>query len=273
METTRRIRADKETQAKVLHTAGNFLMLAGLYLLLYVGGVHVQIDYYRLAARGDSDLPAPQMISTPTREDSAQDEVPAAFTIPILSPARRPPGRSDDSGQQQAPASTISRIILPSIGVDAKVIEVGWDIQVQDGQEMAIWQVAEYAVGHHRGSANPGEGENVVLAGHVGGYGKVFLDLFYMQPGDQVFLYSAGQQYLYVVQERLVLDEEGVSLEQQAANAQYIAPAGHEVVTLVTCWPPTGENKFTQRVVVRALPYGARPTDEQPGGPTNWTPR
>jgi hypothetical protein len=37
---------------------------------------------------------------------------------------------------------------------------------------MAIWQVAEYAVGQHRGSANPGEGDNIVLAGHVGGFGQ-----------------------------------------------------------------------------------------------------
>ena len=126
----------------------------------------------------------------------------------------------------------------------------------RNGQQVAIWQVAEYAVGQHRGSSNPGEGSNVVLAGHVGGYGKVFKDLFYVKPGDQITLYSNGQQYLYTVQERLLLTEEGVSAEQHAANAQYIAPPDQEVVTMVTCWPPKGADRFTQRVVVRAVPFG-----------------
>jgi LPXTG-site transpeptidase (sortase) family protein len=132
--------------------------------------------------------------------------------------------------------------------------------------------VAEYAVGQHRGSSNPGEGGNVVLAGHVGGYGKVFKDLFYVNPGDQITLYSDGQQYLYTVQERLVLTEEGVSPEQRDANAQYIAPTDHEVVTLVTCWPPKGPTKFTQRVVVRAVPFAASMATQQQSR-SSWTMR
>src|SRR6185503_9007519 len=158
---------------------------------------------------------------------------------------------------QAAKSPTVTRVSIPSIGVDSKVVEVGWDVEQQGGQQVAVWQVAEYAVGQHRGSANPGEGGNIVLAGHVGGYGKVFKDLFYVKPGDQITLYSAGQQYMYVVQERLLLTEEGVSAEQHAANAQYIAPTDHEVVTLVTCWPPKGPDRFTQRVVVRAVPFAA----------------
>ncbi len=76
-------------------------------------------------------------------------------------------------------------------------------------------------------------------------------------------MYNGDQQYLYVVQERLLLTEEGVSAEQQAANAQYIAPTGREVVTLVTCWPPKGADRFTQRVVVRAVPFGTTAAPRQ----------
>jgi sortase A len=129
--------------------------------------------------------------------------------------------------------------------------------------------VAEYAVGQHRGSANPGESDNIVLAGHVGGFGKVFKNLFYINPGDQITLYSGGQEYLYTVQERLMLTEEGVSPEQQAANAQYIAPTGSEVVTLVTCWPLKGADKFSQRIVVRAVPFGASAAPQP--GQSRWT--
>src|SRR5215213_4223600 len=251
--------AEPGVRVRVLWTLGNLFMLIGVVLLIYVGGVYVQADYDRYAARGDTDLPAPVAVSAP-----AEDE-PAPFTAPVLNTG----SDSTSEGQvvsavpdsaQAAKQPTVTRVAIPSIGVDSKVVEVGWDVEQQGDQQVAIWQVAKYAVGQHRGSANPGEGGNVVLAGHVGGYGKVFRDLFYVKPGDQITLYSGAQQYLYTVQERLILDEEHVPPEQQAANARYIAPTGHEVVTLVTCWPPKGADKFTQRIVVRAVPFGASNT-------------
>lgn len=252
-------------RARLLWTLGNLCMLIGLVLLLYVGGIYSQAEYERLAARGDSDLPAPVAVSV-----AAEPAEPAPFTAPILDT-----GSSEGQIVSAVPTSsashqsTISRVIIPSINVDSKVVEVGWDVKQQGDQQVAIWQVAEYAVGQHKGSANPGEGGNVVLAGHVGGYGKVFKDLYYVKPGDQITLYSAGQQYLYTVQERLLVTEEGVSDEQHAANAQLIAPTDHEVATLVTCWPAKGPNKFTQRVVVRAVPFGT--TSTQASTYSNWS--
>jgi LPXTG-site transpeptidase (sortase) family protein len=249
-------------RARALWTLGNLFMLIGVVLLLYVGGVYTQAEYDRYAARGDTDLPAPVAVAPPVVQQ------PAPFIAPILNavaPGSTAEGPVIGAIPNVAPehTSTISRIAIPSIDVDAKVVEVGWDVLEQNGQQVAVWQVAEYAVGQHRGSANPGEGDNIVLAGHVGGYGKVFKDLYYVNPGDQITIYSDGQQYLYTVQERLLVTEEGVSLEQRAANAELIAPTDHEVVTLVTCWPPSGKDKFTQRVIVRALPFGAAQSSQQ----------
>jgi len=242
------------TRSRLLWTIGNALMLTGIVLLLYVGGIYAQAEYDTYAARGDTDVPAPAIVADP------QPYQPAPFVAPNLSASSVSEGQVRSAVPDAARAahkSTITRVVIPSIGVDSKVVEVGWDVQDQNGQQVAIWQVAEYAVGQHRGSANPGEHDNIVLAGHVGGYGKVFKNLFYINPGDQITLYSNGQQYLYTVQERLILTEEGVSTEQQMANAQYIAPTGYEAVTMVTCWPAKGADRFTQRVVVRATPFGA----------------
>jgi LPXTG-site transpeptidase (sortase) family protein len=243
-------------------------MMIGLVLLLYVGGVYVQADYERYAARGDTDVPAPVAVSAPVEDE------PAPFTAPVLGASPPSDGQvvgAVPSNAQASQRSLVTRVAIPSIGVDSKVVEVGWDIEQQNGQPVAIWQVAKYAVGQHRGSANPGEGGNIVLAGHVGGYGKVFKDLFYVKPGDQITLYSEGEQYLYTVQENLLVTEEGVSAEQHAANAQLIAPTDHETITLVSCWPPTGRDKFTQRVVVRAVPFGGNAA--QAPGQSNWTVR
>lgn len=260
--------AEPSARVRILWTLGNLFMLVGVVLLVYVGGIYVQADYDRYAARGDTDLPAPVAVSAPVEDE------PAPFTAPVLNAVTggtsegQVVGAVPDSAQA-AKSPTVTRVAIPSIGVDSKVVEVGWDVEQQGDQQVAVWQVAKYAVGQHRGSANPGEGGNVVLAGHVGGYGKVFKDLFYVKPGDQITLYSNGQQYLYTVQKRLLVTEDGVSPEQHASNAQLIAPADHEMVTMVTCWPDKGRDKFTQRVVVQAVPFAAdtMPMNDQ----SRWT--
>jgi sortase A len=244
-------------------------MLIGIVLLLYVGGIYANAEYERYAARGDTDVPAPVAVAPP---DAGSASEPSVFTAPVLNTGASASGQivgAIPEAVRTAHASTVSRVIIPSIGVDSKVVEVSWEVKQQGQQQVAVWQVAEYAVGQHRGSANPGEGGNVVLAGHVGGYGKVFKDLFYVKPGDQITLYSGGQQYLYIVQDRLLVTEEGVSAEQHVANAQLIAPTNHEQITLVTCWPAKGSDKFTQRVVVRAVPFGSNTPAQQTQ--SSWT--
>lgn len=258
-------------RTRLILTLGNLLFFAGIYILLYVGGVQSQIAYQRMAARGDNDLEVrPIVISAPAASTTTAGTEPAVFSVPIINGSEPASAALPAENGAGLPETTVSRLVIPSIGVDSKVVEVGWRVEDVAGQPTAIWDVAEFAVGQHRGSANPGQGNNIVLAGHVGGYGKVFRDLYYVQPGDQITIYSEGQQYLYIVQEHLVVDEEGVPPEQRAANARYIAPTDHEVVTLVTCWPAEGPNRFAQRVIVRALPFGAETQQAAPDAPASW---
>jgi sortase A len=246
------------TRAKLFWTLGNALMLFGAVLLAYVGGLYALAEYGRYAARGDSEAPPPRVVSMPDPSSLGliRSAEPAPFVVPLLNQPGSEGRVVSDIPAAGAAQATVERVVIPSIDVDSKVVEVGWDVQEVDGQEVAVWQVAEYAVGQHRGSANPGDGENIVLAGHVGGYGKVFKDLIAVKPGDPITLYSEGQQYLYTVTEQVVVKEEGVAPEQQAANALYIGPTNGEVVTLITCWPPRGPEKFMYRVIVRAAPFG-----------------
>ncbi|MDW8402808.1 sortase [Chloroflexus sp.] len=258
---------------------GTALMLLGAGLLIYVLVTTLQIEYYRWAARGDSPLPAPQVTTSGFRPADARP-LPLLPDLAAVSPTVPATAGNPTVSAEKASATTgtlsqvnsglliseppdpvraewvatVERLVIPAIRVDFKVIEVGWETIEENGQLISVWQVAEYAVGQHRGSANPGEGDNIVLAGHVGGYGRVFKDLFYLKPGDEVIVYSRGQPYRYIVSERIIVDEEGVPPEQRLANARYIAPTGYEVVTMVTCWPPSGPDKFKQRVIVRALP-------------------
>ena len=120
------------------------------------------------------------------------------------------------------------RLQIPAIGVDAPVVQGdGWD-QLKKG------------VGQHIGSANPGQAGNVVLSGHDDVFGEIFRDLINLQPGDQVILYTAQHQYIYIVTGSQIV--EPIQVEVMAAT-------GDPTVTLISCYPYLIDNK---RIVVSA---------------------
>ncbi len=142
--------------------------------------------------------------------------------------------------------------------IDKKVVEVPFRME----DNIQQWEVDLYRVGHHQGTSNPGGGSNIVLAGHSGGTAYPFNDIYYLEPGAVIQLYSNEQLFNYTVTENILVDEVGQPPEKRYENAQYILPTDREMVTMVTCWPltdvPTEDGrfieKFSQRVIVRAEP-------------------
>ena len=108
-----------------------------------------------------------------------------------------------------------------------------------------------YAVGWHSASAPLGTSGNTVLNGHHNVHGQVFRRLIELEPGDLVALFAGAVEFDYYVSERLVLAESGQPLEARLTNAGYILPTPDERVTLITCWPYTGNS---HRLVVIARP-------------------
>lgn len=264
---------------KILWTLGNLLMLLGLYILLFTGGLLADERYLVYAASGSNDTMVPVAYDRTVPTEAASGAVPAAVSParsgaqptprPTVVPAAvsRPPvfpalnEPQDELSNAVLPStftqgpSTISRIVIPAIAVDKKVVEVGWTLQRDvSGQEVAIWDVDKYRVGHHQGTSNPGGGGNIVLAGHSGGPAYPFNDIYYLKSGDLIQLYSAGTVFDYKVSEHILLDEVGQPLEKRIENARYIGPTEEEVITMVACWPLTGPDKFKQRIVIRATP-------------------
>jgi sortase A len=200
-------------------------------------------------------VPTQVFATQPTEgSSSAADRAPASEPEDVLSsvvPDREPRGE----------ASTVTRIVIPAIKVDKQVVEVGWSVQQDtDGQAVAVWDVEKYRVGHHTGSSNPGGGSNIVLAGHSGGWIYPFNDLYYLKPGDEIRLYSAGQVYDYMVSEHILVDEVGQPAAKRRENARLIEPTAEEVVTMVACWPLSGPDKFSQRIIIRAKPASGTQT-------------
>jgi sortase A len=121
-----------------------------------------------------------------------------------------------------------TRIQIPAIGVDAQIVA---------GDS---WEQLKKGVGHHIGSANPGERGNLVLSAHNDVFGEIFRHLDQLQPGDEVIIYSGSQRYRYTVsQQRLVAP----------TQVDVMVPTNEPTVTLVSCYPYLVDN---QRIVVSA---------------------
>jgi sortase A len=155
-----------------------------------------------------------------------------------------------------APEQPPTRIVAPAIGLDAKVVPMGWEEIEYKGRQLPMWVIPERAAGWHVNSALPGHGQNVVLSGHHNIEGKVFRYVVNLRPGDEITLYVGDTPYPYIVTEKYILKEAGMPIEVRQKNAQWIMPTGDDRLTLVTCWPYEWPGN-THRVIVVARPPGS----------------
>lgn len=189
--------------------------------------------------------PAPEQTNT-TRSESTVAATPAqpgpggtvpvnATPGPVAPPANVPP----------------SRLVIPTINLDAKIVPIGWYVLEQDGYRYSMWQVADYAVSWHKTSAYPGHQGNVVLNGHHNIKGEIFRYLVDVEVGDHILLYAGDSIYYYAVEQKMILKEKGEPPDVRRENASWIGPTEDERLTMVTCWPYTNN---THRLVVVAKP-------------------
>jgi len=184
-----------------------------------------------LQALGPEATPSPTVVAlTPSPSATMPTVKPAPPSpTPTVVPATPTP-------TPKMPPPT--HIQIPSVGIDAPVVEVGYDVVTIDGQQVIQWRVADYAAGHNNTSANPGEGGNIVISGHDDWKGEVFRNLEHVKIGDLVILTNAsGQRFTYRVEEIHYRKEVGVPLQERLATGMFLAPMPEERVTLVTCWP------------------------------------
>lgn len=120
------------------------------------------------------------------------------------------------------------RMVIQAIGVDAPVVQgVEWD-QLKKG------------VGQVIGTALPGQIGNSVYTAHNDIYGEIFRDLDQLKPGDEVIVYTASEQFRYIVREWRIVEPTEVSV---------MNPTSSPTLTLISCYPYLVD---TQRIVVFA---------------------
>ncbi len=183
------------------------------------------------ALRQDTLTPTPLITAVvlpsghtpPTSGNAAEEnwaEIPAHLQPLVESYANLPIPTS-------APGQAL-RIQIPAIGVDATVVQ---------GDN---WEQLRKGVGQHLGTGNPGQSGNVVLSAHNDFAGEIFRDLDELQPGDQVILFTAQQQFVYIVTGSAIVEP---------TQVEVMAPTAAPTATLISCYPYLIDNK---RIIVFA---------------------
>jgi len=181
---------------------------------------------------------------------SAATPTPEPFAIPTAGPQISPtPSPTPD------PGLVPDRLVIPSIELEAPIIPIGFEPLRYEGEIYNQWLApAERAVGWHNTSVGLGAPGNTVMNGHHNIYGEVFRDLYRVEVGATIQVYSGDQLFSYVVVYTDILPERNQPLEVRLANSEWIQPTMDERLTLITCWPYESN---THRVVVVAVPISA----------------
>ncbi len=254
------------------------VLLGGLAVAGFVWGT-LRLGYptmraeTSLAAMRDTPAPAgsmlPQAWFSPTRHIPSSTPTATITSTPLPPTATTTASPSPTATATLTPSPTITptpihkpadgdptRITIPAIGVDAKVVTVGIVEQVVDGVKQKVWEVADYAAGFHGGMARPGHVGNTVISGHNNIRGEVFRDLSKLKPGDDIYLWVGPSPYHYKVSAVYRLPIKDAPPEVLERNLRWILPTDDQRLTLVSCWPYWSN---THRIVVVAFPVPWEP--------------
>ncbi|MCO5176436.1 MAG: sortase [Thermomicrobiales bacterium] len=196
---------------------------------------------------------------SPTTTPTASSPAPTGADLVIsaqIGPEQGDLSASDPTTPVRTPTPPVdmpppTHITIAAVGIDTDIVEVEPKTDSVDGQLVETWSVADWAAGHHVGSADPGENGNIVLAGHDDVRGEVFRGLHDIELGAEVLLTTPDGVYRYVVEEIHVRLERGAPLSERLATGVFIAPMPEERLTLITCWPYGVDD---HRIIVVAKP-------------------
>jgi sortase A len=148
-------------------------------------------------------------------------------------------------------------IAIPVIGMEAPVLPVGLE---EDGAMAA--PTDPDTVGWYEFGPGIGSPGNAILAGHVdwGGSLRVFGNLRWLLPGDEILVSDAGGNWLtYRVAWSRMVDAEGAPIDE------IFAQGSAEELTLITCGGTFDQasRQYLGRLIVRAVREQPQATYEQ----------
>ena len=166
--------------------------------------------------------------------------LPSGHTPPTA-PGGAQPNEAEIPDHLRPLVQSIANLPLPTPGpaqaMRVQIQPINVDAPVVQGD---TWDQLKKGVGQHVGSADPGQAGNVVLSAHDDVFGEIFRNLDRLQPGDQVLLFTAQKQYVYIVTSSQIVAPTQVDV---------MNPTSDSTLTLISCYPYMVDNK---RIVVFA---------------------
>ena len=164
---------------------------------------------------------------TNIKASKAQDGLRQAFAAPSFK-------LSYGSGKVEE-GSPLTRIVIPSIGVDSMVVE-GISLKALNT-----------GAGHYPMTPMPGQPGNIGIAGHRTMYGKPFNRLDELKPGDKVTLLTPFAKYRYEVVPAFEGHANPWVVNKNSWDV--VKPSRESILTLTACHPKGSSSK---RIVARA---------------------
>jgi len=234
-----------------IHNMGSILLGLGISFFLIVEALShplAMADPAAIIATSEEDQPESVVSAVEFLEESLHQRGEAREEErPVQNPtlgARLEPGLVLVDGEMviRPPIAQATRLVIPALELDLPVVELpitdnGWDVSG-----------ITHEVAHLGGTANPGEKNNMVLAGHITltrGAGP-FVHLEDLEIGDLVIVYAGEKAYTYRV----------VSKGSVAPTDVYVAhPTSDATLTLLTCtnWDPEQQGYLERLIVVAKL--------------------
>lgn len=233
----------------------NWLFLAAGLALILFGAVRTVAELSQSSNQtGDGTPVAGGLANFVDLELYAAQPAPTLKPAPYVKRAVLPREDLEDAGllKPRRLPGIPTRIVIPSIGLDAPVVQARSYRVNQDGVLYGQYMApSRFAAGWHPNSARLGQLGNTVINGHHNFLGKVFEHLVDVAPGDKIIVYAGERAFHYVVTNRMVLMEKDAPLAVRVTNARWLARSTDERLTLITCWPATSN---THRLVIVAAP-------------------
>jgi sortase A len=264
---------------KIMRWMPNIMILAGLVALPFVvmrfrateqkfNSPFDQVDYDEENEQGflpmlaqvrptfapDGAEPASQAganADLPSEEDNGWQQVRVAPPVD---------GSPDDLAARPAdvaanPGLAPEHLLIPAIDLFVPVNAAENHVIEFEGKAYLQWEAPRGQVaGWQTDSAGLGVPGNTVLYGHHNIYGKVFENLHKVQVGQVLQLKSGDELFTYRVVVANIVEEKYQDLEVRLENARWIMPSKDERITLITCWPATGNSHRVIVVAVREEP-------------------
>ncbi len=225
---------------------GALFLMAAMVFGLIAWGIQSLGDSTQVSALSSTEMFAapPDSSGATSSEDegsivmppSQLDDLPALPDFPIPTPTA-----AAASAEEAGDKSAVTRIVLPSIGVDTVVKYVPFD--------GITWLIAglQQEVAWLGETSWPGLGSNTALAGHVSlrsGEDGPFRYLEQLTTDDPVKVYTEENIYTYRVSDKRLVEETDLSVVEASDSSR---------ITLITCasWNPQ-IRYYIQRLVITA---------------------